>query len=526
MSRGRSIKSGTRVGVQAVRVLLAAVLFAGTVVATDPVLMEFGYGHMRREEVHAIGHHPLLLILATVSNQPALRHNAQYYYDRVFSTNAGVTSLNNYLLENSGGRFQWGSASGAPVQVSLATNESLNALQAYMIEHGLDDTPAGVHWFEHAWFSKVISKASTQGGFNFDAFNTNPHDGNMSWGELGVLVIANDPGSPGLGRWPNSEIEGTALRFTGMAAAAMEQNGYEMGFNVFCHEATHLLGALDLYGHDECLLSMNLSLYGDKINGDPDGLYPNITGSTHEIYHLDPWHKLQLGWIEPRICSLGASGSATLYPPQSGLTNACTILYDPSHGTLEFLIAEYRAYNTSHGAGYDANVAGNGVVLWHVRHAFDLAPAKVTCGCGTCTNGQYTDNVAVYTEGAPNLKFGGCTPWIGNRTITSPTITDPSASEPKLFHARLHVQPFNSGADSLTLSWTHVDWRWVDFNFAGLEFGTYAAPHDTLQEAVNAASAGGSIRVKSGTNNETLTIGTGNKALTIEAHGGNVTIGR
>jgi M6 family metalloprotease-like protein len=509
--------------------LLAVVTLAGADPVNWATLGHFGYGTMKRDNVAALGTPPLLLILATVSNQPALRHDTAYYNNLVFSTNAGVSSLNNYLQENSNGRFRWESASGAPVRVSLATNESLDALEQYMIDAGLTNMGYSVHWFENTWFSNVISKASTQGGFNFDAYDTNPRDGKVSRCELGVVVIANDRGSPGLGRWPNSKIEGTSLTFTGLAAGGMEVNGNEMGFNVFVHEATHLLGCIDLYGKEECLLGMNLSLYCDKITKDPDDIYPNITGNAHEIYHLDPWHKLKLGWIEPRICSLRESGSTTLCPPQSGLTNAYAIFYDPDdwiYGHREFLIAEYRAYNTSYGAGFDANVAGNGVVFWHVLHDWYLNPCRITCGCGYCTYGQNTDNYAVFTEGAPNRRFGGWIPWIGNRTISNFKFIDPSIPEPKLFPARFHVQPFVNGADSVTLSWTHADQVWVEFRYIGWEAGSYSQPYATLEKALGFASPGSFIRIKAATNNVTLSIGTGGKAVTIDSYGGSATIGR
>lgn len=503
-------------------VVAAACMTLNTGSVCGQTLADFGYGLMTRNGEPAIGPHPLLLILATVSNQPALLHDDVYYHNLVFSTNAGVRSLNNYLLENSNGRFRWVHVAAPPLHVAIATNYAMDALVQYMEDQGLTNTVYGEHWASCTWFSNVISRTYAQTGFNFEAFNNNPEDDVLSNAELAILVLSNDPGSPGLGRAPNAKIEGTALRTGGVIAGAMECEGAEMGFNVFCHEATHILGPTDLYGAEECFLSRNLSLYCDKFMGDPGDLRPNITGNRHEIYHMDPWHKLRLGWIEPPIRSLGADGSVTLYPPQSGRTNACAIFYDPAHGPLEYLIAEYRAYNTSWGAGYDTNVAANGVVVWHVQHDPDLSLGRTLCRCGYCTYGAHM-NKTVYTEGASYLKFGGWVPWGGDSEIPSPSFLDPSASEPKLFPARFHVAPFSDGAASVTLSWKHIDWVWVDFAHSGVESGTFTEPFNTLAEGVAATPSGGTVCIKGGNTPETPGI---TKQVRIMSYGGDAAIGR
>lgn len=63
---------------------------------------------------------------------------------------------------------------------------------------------------------------------------------------------------------------------------------------------------------------------------------------------------------------------------------------------------------------------------------------------------------------------------------------------------------------------------WVDFDYQGIEEGTFDQPYDTLAEAVEAASSGETAFIKPGSSPETLTITT---ALTIVGVGGTVTIG-
>jgi hypothetical protein len=70
----------------------------------------------------------------------------------------------------------------------------------------------------------------------------------------------------------------------------------------------------------------------------------------------------------------------------------------------------------------------------------------------------------------------------------------------------------------------HPQERWVDFNYTGgVEMGTFTAPFNTLSEGVTSVFPRGTIKIKSGARNETLTI---SKALTLEAFGGPVIIGR
>ena len=71
--------------------------------------------------------------------------------------------------------------------------------------------------------------------------------------------------------------------------------------------------------------------------------------------------------------------------------------------------------------------------------------------------------------------------------------------------------------------------RWpcrVDFAHSGSEDGTFDLPFDSLQEALDEVSAGGTISIKAYTADkdspETLTI---NQAVTINAVNGTVTIG-
>lgn len=65
---------------------------------------------------------------------------------------------------------------------------------------------------------------------------------------------------------------------------------------------------------------------------------------------------------------------------------------------------------------------------------------------------------------------------------------------------------------------------WVDFNYAGMEFGSYDLPWNTLAEGVASATVGGRVLFRSsGHRAETITI---TNALDLQALGGTVTIGK
>jgi len=75
-------------------------------------------------------------------------------------------------------------------------------------------------------------------------------------------------------------------------------------------------------------------------------------------------------------------GLLTLPAAQLMRTNASVILYDPTNGQrnfTEFFILEYRSRtNTSAGRGYDWEVGGNGLVIWHVRQDSNKNPIEYT----------------------------------------------------------------------------------------------------------------------------------------------------
>lgn len=85
-------------------------------------------------------------------------------------------------------------------------------------------------------------------------------------------------------------------------------------------------------------------------------------------FHLDPWHKIAMGWVKPVIYpirSLIPGSSASLRVPQGSVYKPI-IFYDPVRGFNEFFIAEFRN-RQANGGPYDTNLANNGIAIWYVQ---------------------------------------------------------------------------------------------------------------------------------------------------------------
>jgi hypothetical protein len=63
---------------------------------------------------------------------------------------------------------------------------------------------------------------------------------------------------------------------------------------------------------------------------------------------------------------------------------------------------------------------------------------------------------------------------------------------------------------------------WVDFNYTGLEVGTFSEPFNSVSEGVNEVDLNGTVMIKTGSTSETPTI---TRALTLKAFGGPAVIG-
>lgn len=224
-----------------------------------------------------------------------------------------------------------------------------------------------------AQYQQGISLAAAA-GHNYSSLNRNG-DQQITGDELTILLVTTDTRvrdnngfAGGAARpfgafrpegWGADIIGWNAVTGNGGCAVA-----FRADFQVIAHELSHTLGTSDLYGASVAL-SQELTLMDGSPLQTRD--YPStpavIEGFT---YHLDPWHKIQLRWIEPIIYDIHALGSSR---PEFTLDDRPVLLYDSSrpNGTKEYFLLEKRP----HTGVYDRDVTGAdipvpGVAVWYV----------------------------------------------------------------------------------------------------------------------------------------------------------------
>jgi hypothetical protein len=194
-------------------------------------------------------------------------------------------------------------------------------------------------------------------------------------------------------------IPGQRVTYMGRKAIAGEGGAF-MGY---AHELFHTLGAIDLYGPWHGCLTMNegLSLMTST----------NTAPQTEYSLAIDAWHKLWVGWTEPRVVAAGHPGSAELAAEHASISEAerkrPILIYDPRRGKSEFFLLEYR---TPQPLGYDRNVVTSGLVIWHVAHrpggpAF-MSPVLMRKSERPNCHGEYPLVRAVFVRGAPDFQQG------------------------------------------------------------------------------------------------------------------------
>ena len=359
-------------------------------------LQEFGY----RNTNASIN---LLVIAAQYEGRSPLAHNNEYYNNLVFGS--GVGSVNGYFLENSIGRFQWTRTSQGLIGPLRIPSQA--AVQP-------EDTDKAAS----------IIDAAMQADDYFAPFDKN-RDGKVTKDELALLIIQNlDVGS----------LRSVPCRKTGRSTVQVCLDVLQVSdrpsLTLLAHELSHFLGTKDIYGRwatgDN--LNLNCTLMGPISPG----------GDGREAFHLDPRHKLQLGWIEPQIRSVPSSGTAVLRAPTNRRADASLLLFDPSRPRTEYFIVEYRSPGS-----FDQNVCGEGLAIWHV--AQDGRGNLVTI---PSLNGAKGDYWGIFLEGAPMLQRGGNLLWRAGMTTPPLRWLDGTPTG-----ISIYVNPFSPGAQEISISW-------------------------------------------------------------------------
>jgi M6 family metalloprotease-like protein len=371
-------------------------------IVSAQTLRDFGFDNMSAATSRLQGR-PLLVILVEFSfASPLPFTNAQA--DSLIFGSSGKT-LNRYYLDASNERFRW---SRARVIGPFRINSDAATQRALY----LMDNEVGISRV----MRMVLEAEARSNGFDIGKFDLDS-DGKISAEELGILVIHNGVGEGGRGIDPSGCLQPAG------ASAAICGDAHRVStvvpdLNTMGHELTHQLGAIDLYGRN-------------------DAMHPGLTvmGASYSL-NLDPWHKLQFGWVAPRIRPMSSPGSDVLWATQMLKSDAPVILFDPGRGPDEFFILEYRTRTSSKGAGSDGEIPAQGMAVWHVQHGPNHKPNVIS--------GVFT----VVQLGAPFLAEGSNLLW-GSGTMTPPLRWFDGTST----KIRLFVNPFNDGSDSIRVTW-------------------------------------------------------------------------
>jgi len=385
--------------VVALLIAMGSLVFSSFLVGAT--LQDFGYGKMTYPVV------PLLIVTAEYAGLPPLTHTNAEYDSLVFNP-FNAPNVNGFFLENSKGQFFWQRAAQGiygPVQLPAAVGQETND----------NKRPA-----------RVIEAVMAR-GFDFAQFDKNG-DKTVDIGELAVLIIENYPSGARRSTDPPCIKTGSS---SVQVCATPLLVGDRPSLFLIAHELSHFLGTLDLYGRWGIdALHNRISLMGPLVGG-ADG---------RESVHLDAWHKLQLGWVEPQIYSINSPAIPVLAAANTTFRDSAIILYDPARGTGEYFLLEYRAANQQ-GFHYDRDTSGNGLAIWHIQQDGNKNPMSVPNLLGN--NVTY---LGVFSEGAPALVRTGTQLWGSDATTQRLQWLDGTST-----NTCLHVRPFTAGDSTMVL---------------------------------------------------------------------------
>jgi len=171
-----------------------------------------------------------------------------------------------------------------------------------------------------------------------------------------------------------------------------------------------------------------------------------------DTFHLDPWHKIVLGWVGPRVYDLRGPGNCVTLkaPPALGdwveRDHRPVLLYDASRGRNEYFIVEFRNPEV---VPYDRDARDSGVAVWYVQT--DGGPTRLAQVPLQGRNGGATEpaNFLVNApDGSPFAARGNTPLWRNAHGTFALEWLDRSDSG-----VRLRVEAFARDATELRIEW-------------------------------------------------------------------------
>lgn len=328
----------------------------------------------------ALGTRPLLALLVDWGTNPstiASFHSASYYEQIAFgnptppfstANPVNPASLSAYFRENSSGRF------GYQRVGLIATN------MGTLVPDGEASKRC------RAVLQKIDRTVLASQNIDFDAV--------LEEKELSVLLVENFADAfPGNARNEGFTVPGSIIppgpltpRPTITVLIRLAGGGPRTPFYQLAHEVAHLLNTIDMYnmGQQPNNGNVMMTLMSSY----------SFTSDDQGIVHLDMWHKMQLGWAEPRRFALKSPRSEDV---RDDTADGALILWDESRRDNEYFLIERRRA-ASPARRYDADFPGDGVLIWRVQKSTpngpiiqNLRPPDLQAGvAGVWTSGQET----------------------------------------------------------------------------------------------------------------------------------------
>jgi M6 family metalloprotease-like protein len=347
-----------------------------------------------------------------------------------------TNSVRSYFLENSGGQY---------------TIERAGVLGWYDSDYPPSEYWPGGGRVGRDSGAEAIRKAARD--IDFRRFEAD-RDGALPAAELGVLFVLPGKGDGGgLNRTvgedfqDRSEARGITVDGVKITSIAEVSIGAPPGPGIIAHELSHLL-----LGHGD--------MYFTFFNPAAAGMY-SIMDQDGQAPHLDPFAKLKLGWLRPRL--IFRSGTYRLADVETDCTG--WILLDPRRNTQEYFIVENRWPGTS----FDRVLPDRGLAVWHIMED----PA--------------TYNAALPPPNTDAEKWraidGGGFTRKGIRMIR-PVQTAPFNNARALWDGTDPVTGYDLLSDDAVQS--HAELRWGDGSPSGFEVRDFGAPGVVVEARLTA----------------------------------------
>jgi M6 family metalloprotease-like protein len=201
---------------------------------------------------------------------------------------------------------------------------------------------------------------------DFHAYDTD-HNNSLTADELMVAVVRpqNDP--YGTLRGTSLAVDGnpTPLNFGILDLYFSSLPGNQLwNVGTTSHESSHAeLGAVDLYGVCPAVSS---------------GFY-SIMDQHWESTHLDPFHKMKNGMVQPLAIDLSHTTSGVFTLPAVESHYQLLLLYHPDRVNKEYFLVENRFPGTLLWRNYDGPLGNGSVVIWQIFEDKTLTASSAVC---------------------------------------------------------------------------------------------------------------------------------------------------